>query len=417
MLKPCGLGFLLGGYAILAGCGGGSDVDAGYQPVPTAGTGGSSGSTASGGDSSSGSGSSGGGAGGGGGMGPQCPPAGPFDGEIVTAPANEWTWVPVKESLCRDGSESGFGVRLNPSSDKVVLYLEGGGACFNATTCGINPGSFGEVAFGAWKGTAGGTGIFNADSEDNPLRDWNFIYVPYCTGDIHGGAADHVDVPGLTSPKNQSFMGYVNLGHYLKRLVPTFSSASQVLLTGISAGGFGAAYNFDRVAEAFCPVPVTLLDDSGPPMSDTYITPCLQKDWKSLWGLTSTLPAGCPECNGPDGGGIVHYVDYIANKYPNSRLGLISSDKDSVISTFFGFGKNDCKLAVPLSGKEYAAGLQELRDMYLGKAPGWSTYFVSSISHTYLVGPAFYTTEVDGTKLTEWVGTLVNGGTPGHIGP
>lgn len=410
----------------LYGCGGGPEVETGNQPGLAGGAGGGGGASSTGGQGGDSSGSASGGSSGSGGTGgsgaggndaPMCPPVNPFVGEVVTAPANEWTWVPVKESLCRDGSETGFGIRLNPASDKVVIYLEGGGACFNATTCGINPGSFGQLAFDGWKGTAGGTGIFNAGSEENPLRDWNFVYVPYCTGDIHGGAADHVDVPGFTSPKNQSFMGYENLHHYLNRLVPTFSSASQVLLTGISAGGFGAAYNYDRVAQAFCPTPVTLLDDSGPPMSDKYITPCLQKQWKGLWGLTSTLPAGCPECNGPDGGGIVNYVDYIAQKYPKSRLGLISSDKDSVISTFFGFGKNDCNLAVPLSGAEYSAGLKELRDTYLGKAPGWATYFVDSISHTYLVGPGFYSTEVDGVKLTAWVDALVNDGSPGHIGP
>jgi hypothetical protein len=357
------------------------------------------------------------GAGGAGGTGPQCPPSGPFDGPIVDAPPNEWTWVPVKESLCRDGSQTGFGIRINPDSDKVLIYLEGGGACFNSATCGINPASFGEITFSGWKGAAGNTGIFNTGQEANPLRDWSAVYVPYCTGDIHGGAADHVDVPGFGSPDNQSFVGYENIGHYLKRLVPTFKGASTVLLTGISAGGFGAAYNYDRVAEAFCPRPVILLDDSGPPMSDKYIAPCLQKQWKGLWGLASTLPAGCPDCNGPDGGGLVHYVDYIAEKYPQSRLGLISSDKDSVISLFFGYGKNNCGLAVPMTGAEYSAGLAELRATYFSKAPGWASYFVDSVSHTYLVGPSFYTTEVDGTKLTEWVADLINGGSPGHVGP
>lgn len=374
------------------------------------GSGGSGGADGLGGSSAQGGGS--------GGTMAQCPPAGPFEGPVIAAPEMDWTWIPVKESLCRDGSETGFGIRMNSKSDKLVIYLEGGGACFNAATCAINPATFGKIAFDAWKGTAGQTGIFNSDNESNPLRDWNMVYVPYCTGDIHGGAADHVDVPGLTAPKNQSFMGYQNLGAYLKRLVPTFSGASQVLLTGISAGGFGASYNYDRIAESFCPIPVVLIDDSGPPMSDTYITPCLQTEWKELWGMANTLPKACPECYGPNGGGIVNYVSYIAKKYPNNRLGLISSDKDSVISTFFGYGKNDCNLAVPLSGDEYSSGLKELRDTYMGNSSVWSTYFVDSITHTYLLGPGFYTTEVNGVKLTDWVGAMVgNGNTPGHVGP
>lgn len=409
------------GLIAAPGCGGGGDVDAGYVPGSITGASGASGASGAGGGGGGGDTSSGsagvGGSGGSGGSGVACPAAGPFDGPVIDAPPNEWTWIPFKESLCRDGSQTGIGVRINPDSDKLVIYLEGGGACFNNATCGINPGTFGSVTFSGWKGTAGNTGIFNAGSEENPLRDWSFVYVPYCTGDIHGGAADHADVPGFGSPNNQSFLGYENIGHYLKRIVPTWKGASKVLLTGISAGGFGAAYNYDRVAEAFCPTPVLLLDDSGPPMSDKYLAPCLQKQWKQLWGLGATMPAGCSGCDGPDGGGIVNYVDYIASKYPDGRLGLISSDKDSVISLFYGYGKNDCGLAVPLSGAEYSAGLSELRATYLEKAPGWATYFVDSISHTYLVGPSFYTTEVDGTKLTAWVGALVDGGSPGHIGP
>ena len=33
-------------------------------------------------------------------------------------------------------------------------------------------------------------GIFNRLNPTNPIRDWNMVYVPYCTGDIHGGDAD-----------------------------------------------------------------------------------------------------------------------------------------------------------------------------------------------------------------------------------
>src|SRR5689334_18496513 len=73
---------------------------------------------------------------------------------------------------------------------------------------------------------------------------------------------------------NQSFVGYTNIGHYLQRLVPTFSSATQVVLTGTSAGAFGAFLNYHRVAQAFCPKPTVLIDDSGPVMSDTYLAPC-----------------------------------------------------------------------------------------------------------------------------------------------
>ncbi len=53
---------------------------------------------------------------------------------------------------------------------------------------------------------------------------------------------------------------------------------TKVLLTGISAGGFGAAANYPQVARAFAPVPVYDLDDSGPPgAEDPYLPKCLQQ--------------------------------------------------------------------------------------------------------------------------------------------
>jgi hypothetical protein len=345
-----------------------------------------------------------------------CPPSGPFNGPKLSAPADQWTWVPVPGAQCRDGSATGFGVRLHPGSSKVFIYLEGGGACFNGTTCAINSASFGQLSFDAWKSTLGALGIFDKYMPENPLRDWNAIYVPYCTGDIHGGAGAGVDVPGFGNPKDQQFVGYTNLDLYLQRIVPTFPLATQVLLTGISAGGFGAAYTYDHVASAFCPLPVTLIDDSGPPMSDTYLAPCLQKQWKGLWNFAATLPPGCPACNGADGGGIANYASYIEDRWPNAKLGLISSLADSVISVFFGFGANDCTFAIPLSGATYAAGLADLRDNYLSASGRWGTYFVDSTVHTYLAGPGFYTTTVSGKKLTTWVAELL-AGKPSNVAP
>ncbi len=342
-----------------------------------------------------------------------CPAAGPFAGQPITAPEGAWTWIPIDGAKCRDGSPTGIGVRLEPGATKAFIYLEGGGACFNGSTCAVSLASFGAPAFAAWAGTVGLTGIFDPQTADNPVKGWSAVYVPYCSGDVHAGSASNVSVAGALG--DQQFVGYENVGAILQRLVPTFKEADQVLLTGISAGGFGAALNYDRVASAFCPTPVTLLDDSGPPMSDEYLAPCLQKEWRGLWSLDAALPANCSACSQPDGGGIVNYASYLGARWPDAKLGLVSSTHDAVISTFFGFGADQCTAAVPLSGDTYQAGLDDLRDHYLtGK--GWGTYYISSVSHTWLLGPGFYTTTVQGKRLSDWVGDLV-GGKPSHVGP
>lgn len=346
-----------------------------------------------------------------------CSPEGPFDGAPVTAPDNTWTWVPVPEAKCRTGSATGFGIRINPNSTKLVIYLQGGGACFNGLTCTANPGSYGSGNFG--NGPSGG--LFSTSNNENPLKDWSFVYVPYCTGDVHAGNATGVDVPGGLAPKNQSFVGYANIGHYLKRIIPTFKNVTQVLLTGESAGGFGAFYNYDRVAQAFCPTPVSLIDDSGPPMTDTYMTPCLQERWRTLYNLNATLPAGCADCALPNGGGLVNAWKHLALKYPTAHLGVVSSTRDNTIRQFYGFGANNCAnidgFAGSLSEAQYTAGLAEIRDMFLQPSPAWSSYYINATTHTYLGGNGYYNTTVGGTALTTWTAGIVDGAAAAHIGP
>jgi hypothetical protein len=370
-----------------------------------------------GGMASGGAGGAGGGMGGSGGGAAMCAPEGPFDGAPVMAQANQWTWVSVPEAKCRNGSATGFGVRINPNSSNLVIYFQGGGACFNGLTCTANPSSYGANNFG--NGPSGG--LFDSNNNANPLKDWNFVYLPYCTGDVFTGNATGVDVPGFGAPQNQSFVGYANVGFYLKRIIPTFPDVNRVLVTGESAGGFGAFYNYDRIAQAFCPKPVDLIDDSGPPMTDMYMAPCLQQRWRTLYNMNGTLPKDCTDCALPNGGGLANAWKLLAEKYPTANLGLVSSNRDSTIRQFYGFGQNNCQsldgFAASLSEAAYSAGLTEIRDLYLKPSPAWSTFFVNSTSHTYLGGNSYYNTTVAGTSLTSWVDGIVNGAAAAHIGP
>ena len=426
--------------ALVAACGDDSVVDASAvgSSVSSTSTASSTGSGAGGGGASTGatssrSGSGGdggdggqggegpGGAGGTGG-GPVCTPEARFDGPPIDAPLDTWTWVEVPGAVCRDGSPTGFGVRLSSSSDRLVIYLEGGGACFNNETCTHNPSTFGEADFASWASGSGSGGIFDGDHEDNPFAGDNVVYVPYCTGDVHAGNQVGVDVPGLLSPQDQSFVGYANIGLYLERIVPTFEGASRVVLSGSSAGGFGALFNYDRVAQAFCPTVVVLLDDSGPPLADETMAPCLQTRWRTLWGLDETLPADCAACSGqPDGGGLVSAVGFLGAKYPEARLGLVSYEQDAVISLFFGYGKNECltldAAPVTLTGPEYAAALAALRAEHLEPSAPWSSYVMAGSLHTVLGGDAFYTAVAGDVPLTQWVDALLEGAPPGHVGP
>src|SRR5262245_54405098 len=62
------------------------------------------------------------------------PGGGGPDGPI-NVPPNEWTFVDFPDALCMDGSPTGIAVNPNPDSDDVVIFLQGGNACFNNASC------------------------------------------------------------------------------------------------------------------------------------------------------------------------------------------------------------------------------------------------------------------------------------------
>lgn len=262
---------------------------------------------------------------------PPPPDAGP-PAEPVRGAPNQWTWVDVPESRCADGSPTGFGVNLAPSSDTVVLFLQGGGACWDGITClGPVPTSFyvttgyNRLAFDTDVARAAMLPMRRADPS-NPFRGMHLVYVPYCTGDVHAGdRVNRYSFLGRTAEMHH--VGYRNIGYFLPRITATFPRARRVIVMGDSAGGFGAALNMDRVQRAFPDARVDVLDDSGPPVQPDAAR---WRAWREAWNMQ--FPAGCVGCEA----GITAVVQTLQTRYRDHRFGLISYTHDSIISTFMG---------------------------------------------------------------------------------
>lgn len=332
---------------------------------------------------------------------------------LPDAPPGEWLWVDIEGAKCRSGSQAGLTVRYSDSSSNVLIFFSGGGACYNLTTCLANPDS---IDPGEKDGKNGG--VFNTTELANPFADWNHVYIPYCTGDVFAGNNPAGDVPG--GPQGQMFVGFVNTALMLDRIHATFPDAGVVVMTGSSAGGFGAAYNFYQAADRWAAdgAQMVLIDDSGPPMADPYMKPCLQQQWRDLWNLDDTLPADCDECFHADGGGLSNLVTYFSTKYPDAYLSLVSSLQDATIRGFFGYGANDCNAIVPnMSGSEYEMGLYDLRDNWMMPGGNWATYYISGSTHTWVGSDSrFFGTTVSGTVLADWAADVVAGNLA-HVAP
>lgn len=197
---------------------------------------------------------------------------------------NEFVWVPRESLLSRNGQSMGYGAKLNIDSDKLIIFLDGGGACFNGLTCSFNLDSFSEMDF--YNRLNNETSLLlNQNSDQNQFAEWNFIFVPYATGDVHSGSVNQVNISN-DGPENQSMVGANNLSIILNDLSGFFgadNTLSEVVLAGSSAGAFGVLANYVQVKETIASnIPTTCIVDAGQLFLDSnLLTPCLENQWQN----------------------------------------------------------------------------------------------------------------------------------------
>ncbi|WP_394834248.1 pectinacetylesterase family protein [Pendulispora rubella] len=312
--------------------------------------------------------------------GADAPPPSPPSG----VPARTWTWVDIPGSKCGNGQPTGIGVYVEPESPELIFYMAGGGACWDGETCyGLKEATYMDSGYTKRS--------FESDSQalliqtiplgNNPLSGRSMVYVPYCTGDDHAGSnVISYDYDGVT--KTAHHVGYDNVGKALDYAASTWPGMKRLILAGVSAGGFGTVFNFDRVQQRFPKVRVDGIDDSGPMIQPA---PGIWETVRANWNVQ--LPPDCPACKEVPG-----YFDFLATKYskgPN-RFALISYTFDSVIAGFMN-----------LSGAVFNALLEELGRKIASSWPAARYYYIPGTLHVGIANdtsPAFYA----------WVGAMLD---------
>ena len=154
---------------------------------------------------------------------------------------------------CLDGSGGGFYWRAASSAQnatKLVVFLQGGGECRSATECAVWDGGAGRGSAGWPKTKRLGEDELSDDASVNPhFHDWNKLFVPYCSADMHSGTRltpSHALGGGYFAGHNLINATLAQLRRSLPALAP-----SLVLLSGSSAGGIGVLLHADYFAAAW----------------------------------------------------------------------------------------------------------------------------------------------------------------------
>ena len=336
--------------------------------------------------------------------------------EIVNSTPNEATWVSRTQMKSRNGESMGYGVILNPNSTKLVVFLGGGGACFNGLTCSQNPDSYSKEDF--LKGIVSNKSLLiNRSSNENQFKDWNLVFVPYATGDVHSGTNSSGNVPN-NGPKNQNMVGFNNFTIVLEDLKGYFDSngtITELVFMGSSAGGYGVLSNTFQLTDILAKnIPTTVIVDAAPVFMDkSILSPCLFDIWNSdsLWNINSAYPKDLDETVQSDYEfDIQKLYEYLSLKLPNVNFGLLSYYGDTVIRSFYSFGQNDCTYppTSSISNNNFKIGLLDLKTTVLDDLKNWKVFYANGMGHTFL-SDENYDQTVNDTKLNNWILQLRQG--------
>lgn len=323
----------------------------------------------------------------------------------VAAAASEGEWQPFDPGpgpVCADGSAVAYLERVADPT-KVVLYFEGGGACFSATTCAFDGPETSYIssslATPEWLAERGG--IFDFDDERNPLADHSFVYVPYCTGDVHLGNAATSYADDLTVEHR----GYPNGLAALDHLVESYPDTAELLVAGISAGAVPtplfAGLAADRLPEARI---ATLADGAGAYPDDPVINTLIG----NLWGSANALP-DWPETEGTSVSdwGVPSLYGYAAAHAPEVTFARFDYAYDETQAFYAEL--------VGIAADELLSLIEENAELIEADGASVADYVAPGADHTILGSDAFYTLEVEGVPFVDWVRALVEGDRPPDV--
>jgi hypothetical protein len=270
-----------------------------------------------------------------------------FDDGFVPGDYGKWQTVqmsPETGAACGNGSPYKFFVNRAPNTRNTIVYMEGGGACWDFDSCSGKEGVRGArnpngipddymsiLNPGASLVTPFITRVTPFDSVKT--QQWNMVYVPYCTGDIYSGdsVAVYEDPTGAEEPLVWHHNGLRNSRAVVAWLKDNLERPTQMLSTGCSAGGAGSLTNYAVLRRDLAPSYGYLLDDSGPifeaPVGadpEEYPQLPLQTLIRQAWGLDApngplqTLAAEMPAF---DLGQLGSIYPALAARYPHDRLG------------------------------------------------------------------------------------------------
>ncbi len=286
-------------------------------------------------------------------------------------------------ATCFNGSEYIVSVRpTTEASENVMLYLQGGGACWDYGTCYGLPFASQEASI-----PGSGGGFLDWKRDDNPLKSWNVVFASYCDGSVFSG--DHI---ANHKGKPAYHWGLRNLSAAVSVMREHFPDPEKVMVAGSSAGGFGTFMGVGVARVAYPEKPMYVMNDSGPGL-ENHELPEIGQEVRDSWRFEQFLPDGCERCDDQ----LAYLVSYVLDRDPDMKIGLFSYRDDAVIGSLF----------LQLFG-DYPILMQQVSDDIHNRHPDkFRRFFVDGMGHTVMGLSLYYSQWPHGQTFSDWMDAFV----------
>ena len=288
------------------------------------------------------------------------------------------------------------------TENKVVINFYGGGVSINADTAKEGDDFYYHTIDNDWAQMMG----ISATDANNPLNDWTFINVPYCTGDWHIGTNDFPYIDNDGNEQTLHHHGYTNFKLMMDMIMPYIGNPDAVLVTGWSGGGFGASFLAEEVFNDYFPdvENKTVLVDAAFLLKD---------DWKDIadnvWGTPEHIAKRFTGDNL-----VMDSLRSLSENVPDAKILFLCSIRDEALTQYQNYLNTGVFEANESAGKQFEKDLKVMMDELLA-LPNTAAFIwndkgndTALTTHTVTM-IQFVGAEYGGVKVSDWLMDAING--------
>ena len=323
-------------------------------------------------------------------------------------------WYRVSDEGMKDSEGNSYHALFKKGSEnKVMIYFAGGGVSVNEETARDDTYNTKLVKPDMLANVTMNMGGLASDVEDSPFLNWSMILFPYATGDFHSGTGEfrYTDTDG--KEKILYHNGYTNYTLAMKKIMEKagIENADTVLVTGYSAGGWGASILADDIYTNYFPNATNknVFVDSSMALYDKWYDTAVNV-WQSPSSITSKIKTDNLTMD---------MLRALREKYGDSihlLCGTSTRDGDlAKVQNYFQHGIMDVDESVAddyqQTLKEAIPQFKELNvSLFIWDGIGYYDDTRNMTSHTIIATPVVWLPfEEQNKSVAQWLSDAING--------